>query len=505
MSRMLASSTVFSLIFAATGALAAVTPEEVWESWQAMSTSAGQDLTIGSTARNGDTLEVTGLVITHADDLGGSFSATFDKLAFKDNGDGTVTVTMPESYPLALAFPTDGEGPSSLKLTVAQPGLVILAGGSATETKYDFTAPTVTVTLDEAKDQAGAVLDTKASVALTEATASYLVATSGETMNLDSSFAIKALALNLSGQNMDGAADGGTGTLTMSLSDMAGTTKGTFLGAEIMANMATALNSGFTSDSAFSFGGMTINLDATDASGPMKLVGSAAGGGLVLAMDKLRVNYGSSLKGASFTVSGAEIPFPEVVIGFGETAFNVLMPASKSDTPQDFAFLTKMVDFTVSEDVWGLLDPGATLPRDPATIIFDVKGTGFWKQDIMDPEVQMDGPTPPGELTSLDLTQILAKAAGAEVSATGGLTFDNTDLATFGGVPKPTGVINVDIKGVNALIDNLIALGILPDDQAMGARMMLGMFTRPGAAPDEVTSVVEFKDGGLFANGQQLQ
>jgi hypothetical protein len=39
----------------------------------------------------------------------------------------------------------------------------------------------------------------------------------------------------------------------------------------------------------------------------------------------------------------------------------------------------------------------------------------------------------------------------------------------------------------------------------MGARMMLGMFTRPGSEADQVTSVIEFKDGGLFANGQQLQ
>jgi len=58
---------------------------------------------------------------------------------------------------------------------------------------------------------------------------------------------------------------------------------------------------------------------------------------------------------------------------------------------------------------------------------------------------------------------------------------------------------------VNKLIDNLIAMGLLPEDQAMGARMMLGIFTRPGTGPDEVTSVIEFKDGGLFANGQLLQ
>ena len=72
-------------------------------------------------------------------------------------------------------------------------------------------------------------------------------------------------------------------------------------------------------------------------------------------------------------------------------------------------------------------------------------------------------------------------------------------------MPAPSGAINIDIKGVSALIDNLIKLGIITDDDAMGARMMLGMFTRPGAEADQVTSVIEFKDGGLFANGQQLQ
>ena len=409
---------------------------------------------------------------------------------------------MSESYPMTLAFPAEDEGPSAMKLTVNQPGLLITAGGSATETKYDFTAPTVSVVLDEIKDQAGAVLDTKADLVLTGSTASYLVATAGEATQLDSSFAAGSLALNISGANPD---SGESGTVTVSLNDLKGSTKGNLLGAEIMANMAVALNSGFTTDSTMSFGAMALTADVTDATGPTAIKGSATGGDFVLALDKMRINYGTSLKGAQFTVSGAQIPFPEVAIGFAETGFNVMIPASKSETPQDFAFLTKIVDLTISEDVWGLFDPAATLSREPATFILDTKGTGRWLQDIMDPEVQMEGVEPPGELNSLDLTQVLLKAAGAEVGATGGLTFDNADLTTYPGMPAPSGTINVTIKGVNKLIDNLIAMGLLPEDQAMGARMMMGMFTRPGAAPDEVTSVIEFKDGGLFANGQQLQ
>jgi hypothetical protein len=222
-------------------------------------------------------------------------------------------------------------------------------------------------------------------------------------------------------------------------------------------------------------------------------------------MNKDRMRYGTALNGARLTMSGAEIPFPQVELAFAESGFNLSMPVTKSDTPQDFAFLTKLVDFTVSEDIWGLFDPAGSLSREPATVIVDLKGTGFWTQDIMDPEVQMEGVEPPGELHSLDLTQVLAKGAGAEVSAAGGLTFDNADTVTFGGMPRPDGTITLGIKGVNQLVDNLIALGILSEDDAMGFRMGLAMFARPGAGPDELTSEIEFKDGGLFANGQQLQ
>ncbi len=501
MTRALFSTTALALVFTTSGAMADVTPEEVWESWQALSTSAGQEMTVGGTAKTGDTLEVTGIVVTHTDDMGGSFSATIDKMAFKDNGDGTVAVTMSDTYPLTLAFPQGSDGPSSMKLTVTQPGLVVTAGGSATETKYDFTAPTVAVTLNEVKDETGTVLDTKADLVVTDATSTYLVKRDGDQTALDSSFAAKAMALNLSGND----AEGGSGTVTLSVTDLGGTTKGNFLGAEIMANMATALNSGFTTDSAFSFGAFALNADITDASGPVKLAGTASGGGMVLAIDKSRINYGSNFNDLAITASGTEIPFPEVAISLKEYAFNLMMPVSKSDAPQDFSFLTKLVDFTVSEDVWGMVDPGAILSREPASFVLDVKGQGFWKQDIMDPAVDLEQIEAPGELTALDLTQVLVKAAGTEIGATGALTFDNTDLVTFQGVPAPSGAINIDIKGVSALIDNLIKLGIITDDDAMGARMMLGMFTRPGAEADQVTSVIEFKDGGLFANGQQLQ
>ena len=502
MIRTLATSSAIVLVLLAGTAGADVTPEEVWESWQAMSTAAGQELTVGGSARNGDTLEVTGITLTFKDELGGSAVATWDKLSFKDNGDGTVAVTMPDSFPLTLAFPAEGEGPGSIALTVTQPGMTITAGGSATETSYEFVAPVAALTLNEVKEKTGAVLETQGNIALSEVAAKYLVVRSETSTSIDTSFSAKALAVNVEGKD---AAGSGQGKIVLSLADLNGTTKGNLLGADIMANMALALNSGFTMDTSFTFGGMSADFDILDATGPTKLTASATGGGFVLALNKDRMNYGTSLTGANIVASGPEIPFPQVQFGFGELGFNILMPVSKSDAPQDFAFLTKLVDFTVSEDIWGMFDPAGTLSHEPATIIIDTKGTGFWKQDIMDPSIDLDTIEAPGELSSLDLTLVQAKAAGADVSATGGLTFDNADLMTFQGVPRPDGKITFNIKGVNALIDNLVSMGLLPEEEVMGFRMMLGMFARPGAGPDELVSEVEFKDGGLFANGQQLQ
>lgn len=504
MTRALTCSSAIGLVFLATSAGADVTPQEVWASWQAMLTSAGQELTVGNTADSGNTVEVTGLEVAYKDQMGGSAAVSFDKVTFAANGDGTVTVTMPDSYPLQMAFPAEDDGPGSMKLTVRQPGMKIVAGGSATETSYDFNAPSVAITLDEITDADGKVLDTKGDLTLAGMTARYMVARDGDKTNLESSFQAGSMQFNLSGADASDG-NGGRGAVMLTLNDLTGATKGTFLGADVMANMAVALNSGFTMDSTFSFGALTMNVDVEEAAGPTKVAATATGGGFVLAMDKTRMNYGTSLNGGKFTVSGPEIPFPQVELAFAESGFNLLMPVSKSDNPQDFAFLTKFVDFTVSEDIWAMVDPGATLSREPATVIVDLKGSGKWKQDIMDPAVQMDGAEPPGELNSLDLVQVLAKAAGAEVSATGGLTFDNSDMTTFGGMPRPDGKISIGIKGANKLVENLISLGILSEDDAMGFRMGLAMFARPGAGPDELTSEIEFKEGGLFANGQRLQ
>ena len=244
----------------------------------------------------------------------------------------------------------------------------------------------------------------------------------------------------------------------------------------------------------------------TDETGPTKVTGSADGGNLTIAIDKSRLAYSVGGKAMAITMSGPSIPFPELKITYAEALMTLLMPVSKSDVPEDFAFTTKLVDFAISDEVWAMFDPTGGLPHDPATIIIDTKGKAKLTVDITD-EAQTAalGDAPPGEIHALDLTELKVKAAGAELTGTGALTFDNTDMTTFPGMPVPTGVVDMKIVGANTLLDKLIAMGYIPEDQAMGFRMMAGMFTTVAEGEDTLTSKIEFKDKGIFANGQRLQ
>jgi hypothetical protein len=101
---------------------------------------------------------------------------------------------------------------------------------------------------------------------------------------------------------------------------------------------------------------------------------------------------------------------------------------------------------------------------------------------------------------SLNITELGLKVAGAALAGTGAFTFDNSM-----GIPMPLGEANINVTGANALIDGLIAIGVMTEEDAMGARMMMGMFMVPGANPDELTSKIEAKEGmQILVNGQPL-
>jgi len=150
---------------------------------------------------------------------------------------------------------------------------------------------------------------------------------------------------------------------------------------------------------------------------------------------------------------------------------------------------------------------GSSFPQDPATVAFDLTGTAKMLFDILDP-AQSDALADsdmPAEIYSLNLNSLLVSAVGAQIVGDGAFTFNNADLETFNGFPAPVGELNVNIKGANGLMDKLVEIGLMPEEQILGFRMMMGLFAN-SVGDDELQSKIEVtEDGSVFANGQQLQ
>lgn len=489
----LAGSTALVALVAANAALAEVTPEEVWQNWQDFYASSGSTITTGSAERDGDTLVVTDFKAA-VDTPANKSETTIAEIRLRDLGDGSVEVTMSEEAALSSTSPAiDGAPANGASGVIKMPGLVGTVSGTAEEMAYAFTAPSMEVLLEPTED--GAPVG-KVGVLLSDIATTYQLTGPAEAKLMDGSFEAASAAINLEVKD-------DTSTLVGSLNtaDVSGEMTGNFAGIEEQ-EAANAFAKGFALDMSLAFGALNYDFDITDESGPAKLTGGSEGGSFQVAMDAARMLFAGGGKNVTATFSGAQLPFPEVKLSYAESGFNLTMPLSKAETPQDFSFLAKIIDLQVSDEIWGMFDPTGALPHDPATIVIDTAGKALLKSDLM---TSAEGAPPDAELHALEVKDLQARIAGAELTGRGAFTFDNTDLTTYEGVPAPTGKIDLKLVGGNTLLDKLVAMGLVAEEQAMGARMMIAMFANPGAGADELTSVLEFKDKSFYANGQQLQ
>jgi hypothetical protein len=235
---------------------------------------------------------------------------------------------------------------------------------------------------------------------------------------------------------------------------------------------------------------------------------ASGSGNIELAMNADAISYGASASDQKISLEGGELPFP-VEAAMEESSFHLTIPTSKSEEDRDVSLGLNLGGFTMSDMLWDIFDAGKTLPRDPATIAFDLNGKVKMLVDLMNPEEMAAadrGEIMPVEPKSLTLNRLLIDAIGARVTGEGAFTFDNTDLVTFDGMPRPEGALNVTVDGANAVIDKLIQMGLLQEQDAMGARMMMSMFAVPAGGEDQLKSTIEINEQGhVLANGQRIK
>lgn len=488
-------------MLAATAAHAELTGDAVWQSWQDYAAQSGQSMTAESETRDGDALILDGVTISsNLDDV--IVTARIGEITFVEEGDGTVGIVLPARFSVSM---TSEDGEDGLVLGVSQPGLELAAGETATGIGYALRAPEMTITVDEVMgDDAPETLDI--TMAANGIVGSYDIPTDAAGPTTAD---LRSAAINFTARVLDEAADVDA-DISASISGGAMEFSGTALALMDDDDPMAALREGFGFDLATSHESLRYSFMVDERGERMEASGGAVDGEFRFALDGERLALSTANRNAEITVASDDIPFPAITLTAAETAFGFAMPLSGGDEPQDVSLTTRIIDLGVTEEVWAMFDPMEQLPRTPATVVLDLSAEVLLGNDLYSEEtamgVMMAGPDAAGELVSAALNELNVSFAGARLTGDGAFTFDYTDRETFDGVPRPTGAMELALRGGNTLLDTLVEMGMVPEEEAMGARMMLALFTRPGETEDELLTTLEVRDdGAVLANGQRLQ
>ena len=481
---------------AAGAAAADLTAADVWADWQASAASFGQTLSVGAEEASGGVLTLRDLSIT-MDGPEGGVNGTIAQVVMTERGDGSVAIEMSPEFPLDLTAISEGET-ANFSVLIDQGGLDLTASGAPGAVSYAYAAPTLTITLVEAavNDEP---MDIDLAIALAGLDGAYTV-TEGETRTIDS--ALRASALSLTAEGTDPEGTGDTFDIAMTMNDIVSESTGTMSALMSMTNLSEMIAAGFVTSGTTTHGPATFAVGGTADGAAFSIDGAYASGAYDVAVNEAGLDYGYTGRGFTLAASGDQIPLPDLSLAADEIGSRFQMPVAVSEEPQDMALVLRLLGLTISDQLWSMFDPGGVLPRDPAALVLDLSGKANWLVDITDPTIA-DAPmdTPPGEIHALSVNELLLRLAGAELTGSGDFTMNNDAP-----MPMPAGTLNLQLTGGNALIDKLVQMGLLPEDQAMGARMMLGLFARPGGGDDTLVSEITVQeDGAILANGQRIR
>lgn len=502
------STALFVCAFGASAAHADLSAQDVWSDWRAYLEGTGYELS-ATTQMSGDTLTVSDVALTmKIPDEDVDIEISLGDLSFTENGDGTVAIALPSTMPINISG-TDEEGDDfEAVVNFTQTGFSMVAAGDPDDLTYNYTASTMGFNLDDVMINGASAGEEFADFAKVDVSLSKVIgstqATGGTVRSYSQNMQASDLRYDIA---INDPEDGGVlawsgGSEGLELESV------TNLPPELdTENMAAMIEAGFAVDGTFGFGTGSSTMNFQDDAETFSYESSSDGGsfGFVIGPDGFgyEVNQGN----VSINLAGSEFPLP-ISVSFAELVFDMLVPVMANEEPQDFDLVIGMSDFTISDLIWGIFDPTGQLPRDPATLLVTLSGQAKLLANVLDPEVAeaMDSGPPPAELEALTVEEFELTAVGASITGSGDFVFDNTDTTTFDGMPRPTGILNLELVGGNGLLDKLVAMGLLPEEEAGGMRMMMGLFARPGDGPDTLTSTLEInEEGHILANGQRIQ
>lgn len=491
----LLATTSFTAIAGA--ALADVSAGDVWGHWQEQLSAYGDsEITIGRESRSGKSLTVEGIEL-RSEANGGASSVQISQIIFTENGDGTVTVTLPAQIPITFS-PDGAEADNRVDMALQPVNAMIVVSGSPEAMVYDFSADRMTLAASEIIEDGEVV---PADILFN---ANGLRAesrqTSGEMRDMSYSFAARSVDVLI-------GVDDGASRIDLSghATDISGASEGR-LPADATGTMEEFRESGGYLRASYESGAATIVLAVNEDAGATNIVFGAAQSRFDMNIAAETIAMGSESTDVTIGLSGDAMPFP-IALTAKALGQSLAFPVMSTEEPMPMGMTLNIRDLALDDQIWGILDPFGAVPHEPLTLQYTVDGTARLRYDLDDPDrdQKIDEGENPFEIHSANISGLRLALAGAELTGEGAFTFDNTDTETFPGMPRPEGQARLEAIGINALFDRLATVGLLPEEQLMGFRMMLGMFADV-VGDDHLVSEVEITPAGqILLNGQRLR
>jgi len=491
-----------------------VTADDVWQNMQDYMATLGGSNTI-SASRQGDTISVSESTLAYELPFGiGQLNLDFSGFSITEIGDGTVSVDYSDLVTYGVAVNIKGKGSFSAKLDFTFDEYKTIASGIPGDVTYTWSTNGMNVHARDVKldrinppegGQEEFTMNADGKVADMSGVMRVQVA---ELVKTQSSYSIGKQETSF------GFSLNGDGVAFIGGAQSVEATSNTFLprnGMDLM-NLAAALRDGLS----FEVNSKTIGYHTSQVVEEKGEVVSSQTTRVQeqtakYALDQTSVRVsGTALDGDIEAPPGKDIPFP-VKFHLDSARGGMTLPLLASDDLQDVGYNFDLQGLSISGDLWDMVDPQKTLSRDPMVMEMDLAASVLNKVDWLDfmaVKARFDAGEVPIELHEMKLNTLTLDAVGAKLTGSGSGSFDNSDLESFGGFPKPTGVIDLALRGGNGLLDNLVAMGLMSDEDAMGARMATAVFTAPDpdAGEDALKSRLEMTgEGHILANGQRLQ
>ena len=494
--RILMTSSALALV-TALPAFADLTAEQVLADQLRQMELYGMEASVTGQSRSGDTLVVEG-VSASGEMPEGSFSMTMGGATFRELGDGTVEVTYPDVIPLTISgTAVDGEA-FEVSMTMAQTNTRMIVSGIPEEITYNFTSDSFAIEdLKFIAPEEAAEMDMDFSVRIAGLEGVGAFVGGGTVRDYAADINFDTMQFTFAGE----PEDEGKVNLVMDVNDVSADYTGSTAPQDLMSSFAQSIEAGNKTGGTATHGPLTYTISGDGPDGTFEIAAAVASGQFDFSMDRDGLDYSTLSRDMTVSVGGEIIPLPPLTFKMAESGMRFAMPVVPSEDEQDFGLRLNLAGLEIDQMLWGMIDPGGQIPRDPATLLIDLEGAVVMEQDIFDPEFAEQMAGSPGQINALDVNQILLTLAGAQLTGDGAFTFNNE-----GPVPMPSGVMNMMLTGGNGLLDTLVGMGLVPEEQAMGARMMMGLFAQPGDGPDTLVSTIEMKeDGSVLANGQRIR